>query len=191
MSLIPAFEIGVWNAWILQVIFIIASITPELLMDKEAKLSMQRMRQDVPLSRYEKILANSTHMVIMPLVLIYSIFLPLKTGTVWLYAGLFIFAVSLVMYIITVIGIANTKADKPVTHGIYRITRHPIYFSGFLLYLGTGIACASWIVILLALLWLIFFIIVVPAEERFLVEQYGETYREYLNKTPRWIGIPK
>jgi protein-S-isoprenylcysteine O-methyltransferase Ste14 len=191
MSLTPAFEIGVWNAWILQIIFIIASITPELLMGKEAKLSMQRMRQDVPLSRYEKILANSTHMVIMPLVLIYSIFLPLKAGKVWLYAGLFIFAVSLVMYIITIIGIANTKADKPVTHGIYRITRHPIYFSGFLLYLGTGIACASWIVILLALLWLIFFIIVVPAEERFLVEQYGETYREYLNKTPRWIGIPK
>ena len=191
MSPIPAFEIGVWNAWILQAIFIISSIVPELIISKDAKLSMQRMRQDVPLSKCHKILANSTHMVIMPLVFIYSIFLPLKSGTVWLYAGLLLFALSLVMYIITVIDIAITQADKPVTRGVYRITRHPIYFSGFLLYLGTGIACASWLVILFALLWLIFFIIVVPAEEHFLVEQYGETYREYMNKTPRWIGIPR
>ena len=191
MSLVPVFEIGIWNAWILQITFIISSIVPELVISKDAKLSMQRMRQDVPLSRYEKILANSTHIVIMPLVFIYSIFLPLKSDTVWLYAGLIIFALSLVMYIITVIDIATTQADKPVTRRVYRITRHPVYFSGFLLYLGTGIACASWLVILFALLWLIFFIIVVPAEERFLVEQYGDAYREYMKRTPQWVGIPK
>ena len=191
MSLVPAFEIGIWNAWILQIIFIIVSIIPELVISKNAKKSMQRMRQDVPLSRCEKILANSTHMAIMPLVLIYSIFLPLKSGTAWLYAGLLIFALSLVMYIITVTDIAATQANKPVTRGVYRITRHPIYLSGFLLYLGTGIACASWIVILFALLWLLFFIIVVPAEERFLIEHYGDVYLEYIKRTPRWIGIPK
>jgi len=31
----------------------------------------------------------------------------------------------------------------------------------------------------------------VPAEERFCLKQYGDTYREYMNKTPRWLGIPK
>ena len=29
------------------------------------------------------------------------------------------------------------------------------------------------------------------AEERGCLETYGEEYREYLDKTPRWIGIPK
>jgi protein-S-isoprenylcysteine O-methyltransferase Ste14 len=31
----------------------------------------------------------------------------------------------------------------------------------------------------------------VGAEEPFLIEKYGDTYREYMNRTPRWIGIPK
>jgi protein-S-isoprenylcysteine O-methyltransferase Ste14 len=40
-------------------------------------------------------------------------------------------------------------------------------------------------------LWIIFWQIAVPAEERFLLEKYGDAYREYMSKTPRWLGIPK
>jgi len=28
-------------------------------------------------------------------------------------------------------------------------------------------------------------------EERFCLEKYGEAYREYIDKTPRWMGLPK
>jgi protein-S-isoprenylcysteine O-methyltransferase Ste14 len=28
-------------------------------------------------------------------------------------------------------------------------------------------------------------------EERFLLEKYGDAYREYIEQTPRWIGVPK
>ena len=38
---------------------------------------------------------------------------------------------------------------------------------------------------------MVFTAIAVPAEERFLLEQYGDAYREYKNRTPRWIRIPK
>ena len=191
MTLTPAFEIGVWNAWILQGLFLLVATVPDFLMGKEAKLSMKRMEQLVPFSKSKKMLALSTHVVIMPVAAIYSIFLPLKTGTAWLYVGLPIFALSLVMYVVTTISIANTPVNEPVTRGAYRISRHPIYFSGFLMYVGVGIACASWIVLLCALLWIAFFYIVVPTEERFLLEKYGDAYREYVNRTPRWIGIPK
>lgn len=191
MSLIPVFGIGLWNAWILQVFFFLTMIVPDFLMGKEAKLNTKRMSQFVPFNKTEKILAYSTHMIIMPFVFVYSIFLPLKLGTVWLYVGLPIFALSLVMYVVTIINVANTPVDKPVTRGGYRISRHPIYFSGFLMYIGTGIATASWVILLCAILWIVFFHIVVPTEERFLVEQYGNTYREYMDRTPRWIGIPE
>jgi len=33
-------------------------------------------------------------------------------------------------------------------------------------------------------------ILAIP-EERFCLEKYGDAYREYMNRTPRWIGIPK
>ena len=191
MSLIPAFEIGIWNAWILQVFFILVLTGPDFLMGKEAKLSMNRMGQFAPFSKSEKMLALSTHAIIMPVAAIYSIFLPLKLGTAWLYVGLPIFALSLVMYIVTTISIANTPVNEPITRGAYRISRHPIYFSGFLLYIGIGVACASWIVLLLAMAWIVLWQIVVPTEERFLSEKYGDAYRKYLKRTPRWIGLPK
>jgi len=28
-------------------------------------------------------------------------------------------------------------------------------------------------------------------EERFCLKQYGKAYEEYMNRTPRWLGIPK
>ena len=191
MSLIPTFEIGVWNAWILQVFMFLVLSAPTIFMSKEEKERVNRGTESMPLSKTEKWLALSTHVVIMPLAFIYSIFLPLKLGTAWLYAGLPIFVLALVMTLMTTYNFAATPLGEPVTRGIYRISRHPIYLSGFVLYAGIGIACASWVLLLCAVLWIAFWQIVVSAEESFLLEKYGNAYREYMNRTPRWLGLPK
>ena len=192
MSLIPVFEIGLWNAWILWVLQFLSMIIPNFFMSEEAKIRTKRAPQFVPFDKKkEKILALSTHMVIMPFSIIYSIFLPLQIGTAWFYIGLVIFISALVMGLMTTLSFATTPVDKPVTSGIYRISRHPIYFSGFLINLSIGIICASWVIMLCAILWIVFFHIVVPTEERFLIVQHGNAYREYMDRTPRWIGIPK
>lgn len=192
MSLKPAFEIGLWNAWILWIFMFLSMIIPNFFMSDEAKIRTKRASQFVPFNKKkEKILILSTHVVIMPFSIFYSIFLPLKLGTAWFYIGLVIFILSLVMSIMTTISFATTPVDTPVTSGIYRISRHPIYFSGFLLYIGIGIATASWIILLCAILWLVLFHIVSPSEEQFLLEKYSDIYHEYMNKTPRWIGLPK
>ncbi len=191
MSLIPAFEIGVWNAWILPLLVFVTMFTPNLFLSEEGKKRNKRLEGFVPSTITKKILAWSTHLVIWPFVILYSIFLPLKLGTAWLYVGLLIFILSLAMQVMITISVAKTPLNKPVTQGAYRISRHPIYFSSFLTFVGIGIASASWVVLLCALLWIVFFHIVVPAEEGFCVKKYGNAYQEYLNKTPRWIGIPK
>jgi len=191
MALIPAFEIGVWNAWILILLVFMTMFIPNLFLSEEGKKSNKRLEGFVTSTRTEKILAWSTHVVIWPIVILYSIFLPLKLGTAWLYVGLLIFVLGLAMQVMITISVANTPLDKLVTRGPYRLSRHPIYFGGFLILVGMGIASASWVVLLCALLWIVFFIIVVPAEERFLLEVYGDAYREYMNRTPRWIGMPK
>jgi protein-S-isoprenylcysteine O-methyltransferase Ste14 len=96
------------------------------------------------------------------------------------------------MNLVAGINIAKTLLDKgPITRGVYRFSRHPAYFGGFLFFLGVGIASASWVVILFALAWMVIWIKVIPAEESSLLEKYGDSYRKYINRTPRWIGIPK
>jgi len=191
MSLTPVFKMGLWNAWIFWVLLFLSMVIPDFFMNEEAKLRTKRATQFAPFRGTEKILAYSTHMVIIPFSIIYSIFLPLQIGTSWFYIGLVIFIAALVMNLMTIASFAATPIDKPATGGIYRISRHPIYFSGFLVNLSIGIAGSSWIILLCAILWIILFHIVIPAEERFLIGQYGDAYREYMNRTPRWIGIPK
>lgn len=191
MLLTPAFEIGIWNAWILQVLFYLSMFIPDIFLDKEERKRSKRMSQFPPFKKTEKILALSTHAIIMPVVFVYSLFLPLKLGTAWLYAGLFIFAVALVFTITALFNIASAPTDKPITKGMYKFSRHPMYFSGFLMIISVGISCASWVVMLLAIIWIVFWQIAVPAEERFLIEKYGVSYRDYMNRTPRWIGITK
>jgi len=191
MTIVPAFDIGIWNAWILWVVMFLAMMVPDFFMSREAKERTKRAMQFVPVTGIKKALAYSTQTVIMPAAAIYSIFLPLKIGTAWLYAGLPIFALGIVMTVMITISFATTPADKPVTKWFYRISRNPIYLSAALMYLGMGIACASWVFMLCAVLWIVFLNLAIPAEERALIAQYGDAYRKYMSKTPRWLGIPK
>jgi len=187
MSLRPVFQLGLWNAWILILFDLLTSIVPSFLIGK----AMNRMMVRPPYNRIENILALSTHVVIAPVSIVYSIFLPLRLGTVCFYVGLSIYFLSMVMKLIATINIATTPLDEPVTKGVYRISRNPAYLGGFLMYIGIGIACASWIILLCGVLWITLFHIVLPTEERGCLEKYGDAYREYMDRTPRWIGIPK
>ena len=84
-----------------------------------------------------------------------------------------------------------TPVDKPITEGVYRISRNPMYFGNFLIFVGTGIACSSWVFLLLTIISVILSDKGVIAEERWCLEKYGEAYRKYMKRTPKWIGIPK
>jgi len=123
--------------------------------------------------------------------IIYSIFLPLKLDTVWFYVGLPIYLLGVIFSIMAGVSFATTPLDKPVTKGVYRISRNPMDFFGFLIFMGIGIACASWLFLLFLMIGIIVSNRGAIAEERFCLEKYGDAYREYMNRTPRWIGIPK
>ena len=143
-----------------------------------------------PYSKSEKKLVP-IQMLLMLIPCIYSIFLPLKLGVAWFYAGLFIYLLGLAFIIMAVITFSATPLDKPNTTGIYRVSRNPMYFGWFLVYFGIGTASTSWLFMLLSVALIILMTILAVPEERFCCEKYGDAYREYMNKTPRWIGIPK
>jgi len=120
------------------------------------------------------------------------VFLPLQLGTVWFYIGFVIYLVCIIIGLLGVHNFATTPKDKPVTKGVYRISRHPMYFFGFLAFIGIGITSASWLYLILAAAYIVFSnISEIRVEERVCLNKYGDAYREYMNRTPRWIGIPK
>lgn len=186
MSLIPAIKVGLWNAWILFP-FQLPSVYFEVV-NKEA---MKRFRTKPSYSKNERILDRIANNVIPIITIVYSIFLPLKIGTVWFYVGLFVYLLAVIINTVAVQNFASTPLDEPVTKGVYRISRHPSSFGLFLMDIGIGVACTSWIFLLCAIVYIILTHILLPTEERFCLAKYGNTYREFMNGTPKWIGIPK
>jgi len=188
MSLIPAFEIGVWNAWI----FTVCSLIPLIFVFRPL-VSRGQKEGTAFTASFSKMQKNafSSHQLIYFILFIYSIFVPLKLGTVWFYVGLSVFLVGLIPYAMLAVNFVTTPLDQPVTRGIYRYSRHPMYVTGFLMLLGAGIASASWILLLLFVVDIILPPLFIEAEERYCLEKYGNAYREYMNRTPKYIGIPK
>ena len=146
--------------------------------------------EELDLSTTKRVISGFTKMFSL-LVLIYSIFLPLKLGTMWFYIGLPVTLLGLVTGVIALVNWATTPPYEPITRGLYRYSRHPFYLADILFFLGLGIATASWILLLLSILWIVTGFILANPEERDLIGKYGNAYREYMEKTPRWIGLPK
>ncbi len=191
MSLLPAFRIGLWNAWIFLVLFLAASMAFLSIDNEKSGKRGEGEPAWSELSKTAKIVFVITHIMIMPFTFVYSIFLPLKLGTLWFYVGLPIYLLALVMGIMFSISFATAPLGEPMSKGIYAISRHPGYFAFFLACVGIGITCASWIFLLCALIWIVSWHFGVVEEERFLLEKYGDAYRAYMNRTPRWIGFSK
>ena len=186
MSFIPEFELGLVNAWI----FILpVFIIPHLFLNKywKARGTDEEYRR---YGKKEKTLGNIVTVTFFASV-IYGVFLPLKLWTAWFYVGLSIYLLGMIFLIMATLSFANTPLDKPVTKGAYHISRHPLTFSGVLALIGMGLACASWVLLLLAGVFIILMNALVILEERWCLEKYGNAYREYMNRTPKWIGIPK
>ena len=189
MSLIPAFELGVWNAWIIIVLSILGGPILISLINREAiKKFMTPL--DIAIAKDEN-LSSKFFPILSFATSLYSIFLPLKLGTIWFSVGLPICLLALAMNAVTAISFSTTPLDEPVTKGTYRISRHPTFFGTFILNLGIGIICASWVFMLYALVFILIMRDSVQAEERYCLEKYSDAYRDYMNRTPRWIGIPK
>jgi len=186
MSAVPAFEIGVWNVWLLILpLFLIPAI-----MSSIKKELFKKTESTGNLSRREKRVFVVSKAVLV-LAFLYSIFLPLRLGTLWFYIGLPISLLGIAIYIIVSVNIANTPVDKPVTKGLYRYSRHPMYIASIPALVGAGIASASWLFLLLSVLFVVTHLMNGIFEERLCLEAYGSVYQDYLDRTPRWIGLPK
>ena len=81
-------------------------------------------------------------------------------------------------------GTPMSQKDEPelVTSGPYRLVRHPIYSGILVAGLGTAIAL-SWFWLVAVLLAGVYFVYSATVEERYMTEQFPETYPAYRRST--------
>tara|TARA_B100000745_G_C20004952_1_gene341229 strand:- start:184 stop:654 length:471 start_codon:yes stop_codon:yes gene_type:complete len=88
----------------------------------------------------------------------------------------------------TVNPIRPETASSLVTHGVYRLSRNPMYLGFLLCLLGWGFLLGNLFSLLLAggFAWYMTELQIKP-EETALIQRFGDSYKDYLQKTRRWI----
>ena len=181
-------KIGIWNAWIFMSVFIL-----QLMVIMFSNKSI-RKRSHVPtdfrqtlMEKYIGVVANFVWL----LALGYSIFLPLLLGSMWFYIGFFVFTFGALLLLFATFSFIITPANELIQIGVYSISRHPMYLATFLICLGAGIATISFIMIILSVIIFICLYYESRVEERYCYKIYKDLYKEYMDRVPKWLGLPK
>lgn len=77
-----------------------------------------------------------------------------------------------------------------VTSGVYGLVRHPLYLAGIIIFTVNPIITRNWLTV--QILADIYFIYGAFVEEKRLIERFGDEYRRYMEKVPRfWPRLRK
>lgn len=115
------------------------------------------------------------------------VFSPLKTGSAEFYIGSFVYIIGTLGMVIALLNYRSTPLDQPATEGLYKFSRNPQVVTIFIAFLGINIAIGSWLGLILLTLGGIISHNRVLAEEGACLQQYGESYRKYLERVPRYF----
>ena len=78
-------------------------------------------------------------------------------------------------------------ADDLVTGGMFAHGRNPLYVGNLLIVLGTFVIHNSpWVYLIGGAFFIVTYIAIVGAEETFLLNKFGDQYRDYCDSTMRW-----
>jgi len=183
MELFPNLEIGLFNGWILIVLFFGAYGIMLIFFPKNAIARLY----DRSGQREHQLLRR---LFVVILVLVWFIFMsltPLKIGDVVFMIGISIYSLGLIGFLIALYNFKNTPVDQPVTSGLYRISRHPQQLAVSVSFMGIAITIGSWPAFVFMILGVIGSHAKILAEEKACLEQYGDSYKNYMERIHRYF----
>jgi len=74
-----------------------------------------------------------------------------------------------------------------ITTGPYGLIRHPMYTSLNIIFIGLAIVSSFWPLWILVLLMTIFFFRITRIEEDMMIDQFGDEYESYIERTGRYL----
>ncbi len=183
MELIPELQLGWLNGWIPLSLY---CLTIGILMMTSPRAVVRRLFDRSGWSRRQRILTvigKLFALVCLGLI----IFTPLKVGNPVFILGSILVVLGLAGVTVAVFNFRNTPTNQPVTSGLYRISRHPQILALGILFLGICIAIGSWVAMFALVASKLFGHFSILAEEESCLKQYGDSYRDYVKRVPRYF----
>lgn len=182
MELIPTLEIGWLNGWIpLCVLF----LTEGLLLWAFPKDVVARLLDRSRWGKKQKLLTVVGKAFSLAC-LVLMFLAPLRMGSIAFIVGAILYTLGLIGLVFAIITFKHTPLGQPVEKGIYRISRHPQIAMLFVLFLGICLATGSWLALFTLVMSRLFQHYGILAEEQACLQQYGDSYRAYMKRVPRY-----
>jgi protein-S-isoprenylcysteine O-methyltransferase Ste14 len=183
MELTPAPQLGLLNGWLLiAFLYLVYGVL------------LWFFPKDVVARLYDKSGRAKRHRYIIhaggllaAVIFILSILTPLQIGSNYFIPGMVLYDLGLSGFVVALFNFKNTPHDRPVTGGLYRVSRNPQQVMFFVTFIGVCVAMGSWLALLIQMASSVLLHTRILAEEKACLERYGESYREYVKSVPRYF----
>jgi protein-S-isoprenylcysteine O-methyltransferase Ste14 len=112
---------------------------------------------------------------------------PMRVGSRLLIAGLAVCALGYALVIVALAEYRRAPADRPVERGVCRFSRNPQWIGLVLVFVGIAIAVGGWLHLILTVVLVVAYHFQILLEEQSCLGLYGEEYRAYLARVPRYL----
>lgn len=121
-------------------------------------------------------------------ILIYIIFLTYQIGeSLYYFLAVAVYMAGILLLLPSTIHFALPSLKGLNTKGVYRWTRHPMYLSYFIYFIGCTLLTRSYILFCIVLIFQLSAHWIILSEERWCIEQFGEEYVQYMKQVRRYL----
>jgi len=187
MNVFADHSFGFFNLWLLMLLYALPILVTVVCRRGVFRPTTSRFASSRNRREYLLFIASKMTMLVY---FLYSVVLPMHLDTVVVLVGLVVYMLGFIFYLAAWITIAASGGAKVISNGPYRVSRHPVYLSSAVCFVGAGVVSGSIVYLGLSILVGASHMRNALAEEKICLETYGDEYRRYAAGTPRWLGCP-
>jgi len=184
IEFVPKLELGWFNGWIFLMVHVVLQAIFISICSKEVKVRLFDRGAGWTKTQKTFTLVGKIFALINIILIILT---PLKFGNIEFIIGTIIFLIGITGLVISILNFKNAPFDKPITKGLYKVSRNPQIVTVYIIILSYTLLIGSWLSLIILLFSFVGQHFSILGEERRLTEQYGDSFLEYKKKVPRYF----
>jgi protein-S-isoprenylcysteine O-methyltransferase Ste14 len=182
---LPDFRIGLLNGWLPLILYFVGFLLALVSFSGQAR---ERLFEDPKYGMPASVkLVRLLGQVAMIACIGMMVFTPLMPGALVFPVGVLIYAAGYGIMMVALHHFKQTPANQVVVTGPYRLSRNPQWVGLVLVLGGAAIMTGVWLYLGIILGVAIIYHLQILAEEKACLEQYGDSFRAYMAKIPRYF----
>jgi protein-S-isoprenylcysteine O-methyltransferase Ste14 len=182
---LPDFRIGLLNGWLPLILYFVGLLLALVSFSGQARA---RLFQDPKYAMPTGVrLVRLLGQILMFAYIGMMVFTPLTPRAPVFPVGVLIYAAGYGIVMVALHHFKRTPADQVVVTGPYRLSRNPQWVGLALVLTGAAIMSGIWLYLGIILVVIIIYHLQILAEEKACLEQYGDSFRAYMARIPRYF----